>query len=228
MSANRSHLALIVPSHNTVMEPDFHGERDDFPWTVNTWRLSQESVTRDDEIRMLEEELPGCLDEIGTMEPDVVVFGCTSAGSLGGLANDREMIEDIRARTGARVVTVISSMLTELEDLSPRRVAVFTPYVEELTVSVADCVVEAGYELACAKGMGLANNRDIGRVTPPEIIDFVRNGMVGVSTDCVFLSCTNWRAIEAIDALQVELGVPVLSSNQVSLNASRRSAGLTN
>ena len=118
--------------------------------------------------------------------------------------------------------------IRDRENLSPRRVAVFTPYVEELTVSVADCVVEAGYELACAKGMGLANNRDIGRVTPPEIIDFVRNGMVGVSTDCVFLSCTNWRAIEAIDALQVELEVPVLSSNQVSLNASRRSAGLTN
>ncbi len=86
------------------------------------------------------------------------------------------------------------------------------------------CVAEAGYEIACAKGMGLRDNGDIGRVTPEEITDFVQKEMVDVPTDCVFLSCTNWRAIEAIPVLRSALGVPVLSSNQVTLEASRRAA----
>ena len=56
-------------------------------------------------------------------------------------------------------------------------------------------------------------------------IDFEGNSFSGVvSADCVFLSCTNWRAIEAIDVLRSALGVSVLSSNQVTLEASRREA----
>ncbi len=224
MHSTRSHLALIVPASNTVMEPDFHRTGTDFPWTVSTWRIFLESVTEEAEIRMLQEELPRCLTQIATTAPDLVVFGCTSAGSLGGLGHDREMIDDIHARTGASVVTVISAMLAELEAIGPSRVAVFTPYPDELTSSVTRCVAEGGYEIACAKGMQLRDNGDIGRVTPPEITNFVRTGMVGVSADCVFLSCTNWRGIEAMDVLRGALGVPVLSSNQVTLEASRREA----
>lgn len=227
MQSTRSHLALIVPASNTVMEPDFHVKGADFTWTVSTWRIFLESVTREAEVRMLEEELPRCLAQITTTEPDLVVFGCTSAGSLGGLGNDRQMIDDIRTRTGASVVTVISSMLAELAAIGPRRVAVFTPYTEELTSSVTNCVTEAGYEIACAKGMGLLDNGDIGRVTPAQITDFVKTGLSDVSADCVFLSCTNWRAVEAIDALRSALDIPVLSSNQVTLKASRREVSST-
>ena len=223
MDASRSHLALIVPASNTVMEPDFHRTGTDSPWTVSTWRIFLDSVTEEAEIRMLQEELPRCLTRIGTTAPDLVIFGCTSAGSLGGLEHDREMTDDIRAQTGATVVTVIGAMLAELEATRPGRVAIFTPYTDELTSSVTRCVAEAGYEIACAKGMGFRDNADIGRVTPEEITAFVETEMVGVSADCVFLSCTNWRAIEAIDVLRSALGMPVLSSNQVTLEASRRS-----
>ena len=219
-----AHLALIVPASNTVMEPDFHRAGTDLPWTVSTWRIFLESVTEEAEIRMLRDELPRCLEQIATTESDQVVFGCTSAGSLGGLEHDREMTDDIRARTGASVVTVIGAILAHLEAIGPSRVAVFTPYPDELTSSVTRCVGEAGYEIACSKGMELRDNGDIGRVTPAEITDFVQTGMAGVSTDCVFLSCTNWRAIEAIPVLRSALGVPVLSSNQVTLEASRRAA----
>jgi len=222
MHSNRSHLALIVPASNTVMEPDFHGKGTDFPWTVSTWRIFLESVTKEAEIRMLEEELPRCLAQITTTEPDLVVFGCTSAGSLGGLDSDRKMIDNIRASTGTRAVTVISAMLAELEVIGPGRVAVFTPYAEELTSSVTRCVTKAGFKIACTQGMGLIDNGDIGRVTPDQITNFVREKMAGISADCVFLSCTNWRAIEAIDSLRRALGIPVLSSNQVTLKASRR------
>jgi maleate isomerase len=134
------------------------------------------------------------------------------------------MTDDIRAQTGADVVTVIGAMLAALEATRPGRVAIFTPYTDELTSSVTHCVAEAGYEIACAKGMGFRDNAVIGRVAPAEIMAFVETGMVGVSADCVFLSCTNWRAIEAIDVLRGALGMPVLSSNQVTLEASRRSS----
>jgi maleate isomerase len=70
-----------------------------------------------------------------------------------------------------------------------------------------------------AMGMGLVDNAAIGRVEPGEIVSFVRERMEGLNPDAVFLSCTNWRAVEAIEPLAQALGLPVLTSNQVTLDA---------
>ena len=74
-------------------------------------------------------------------------------------------------------------------------------------------------------GIGIAMNTLIGLnmtfaivlvgVEPP------RGHMKGIEADCVFLSCTNWRAIEAIEPLEQDLGLPVISSNQVTLESTR-------
>ena len=203
------------------MEPDFHrdGARD---LTVSTWRIFLDSVTREAEERMLSEELPRCLEQMAPTDPDLVVFGCTSAGSLEGLEHDTALGRSIAERTGAEVVTVVGSMVAELGATAAERVAVFTPYTDELTTSLAGCVAEAGYEVVRAGGMEILDNARIGAVTPDRIAEFVRDGMMGVEADAVFLSCTNWRAIEALDRLTEELGVPVLSSNQVTLASVKR------
>jgi len=208
-------VALIVPHSNTVMAPDFDrmgGER----LAVTTWRIRLDAVTREAEERMLGATLDECLGRIAPTRPGLVVFGCTSAGALGGLGHDAEVARRIGAVTGADVVTVVGSIVEQLAALSPSKVAVFTPYTEELTGSVADCVREAGYDVVLEKGMGIVENEEIGRMDPAAIFDFVIGGLDDREVDAVFLSCTNWRASEALDSLCEALGVPVLSSNQVT------------
>jgi maleate isomerase len=220
MSSASLRVGLIVPSSNTVMEPDFHQHLAET--MVSTTRILLEQVTRDAEIRMLEEDLPRAAQLIKTTAPDIVVFGCTSAGSLEGLAYDDGIGRMLEQRTGAQAVTVIRAVLTQLGMSRPQKVAVFTPYLEDLTSSVARCIGERGYAIVKAKGMGIRENLDIGRVTPAEIIGFVESQMEGTAADCVFLSCTNWRAIEAIEPLRKKLRIPVISSNQAAIDAVRQ------
>jgi maleate isomerase len=199
------------------MERDFH-RTFSRPAVVSTTRIFLEQVTREAEIKMNRDELPLAIRLIRTVAPDVVVFGCTSAGSLDGIAHDAAISRSIADATGARAITVIGSVLAQLRSLRPGRVAVFTPYRDEITQSVVDCVIEAGFSLAKAAGMGLIENREIGKVTPDEIVRFVEEQSIGVDADCVFLSCTNWRGIEAIGRLQRLLGCRVLSSNQACID----------
>jgi maleate isomerase len=70
--------------------------------------------------------------------------------------------------------------------------------------------------------MGLQANLDIGRMSPAEIASFVEDQLAEIAPDCIFLSCTNWRAIEVIEPLQAKLGVPVISSNQAAIRMVRR------
>jgi maleate isomerase len=199
------------------MEPDFH--RYLAPTgVVSTARIFLEEVTREAELRMLAEDLPRAVEHIRTTAPDLVVFGCTSAGALGPLSHDDGIAHMIAKATGARAVTVIQSVLTKLCFLQPRKLAIFTPYIEDLNASVAHSLAEAGYPAIQSAGMGIKANLDIGRVAPAAIVNFVTDQISGHMPDCIFLSCTNWQAIEAIEPLRAQLGVPVFSSNQAVID----------
>jgi maleate isomerase len=80
-------IGLIVPSSNTVMEPDFHQQMGRTA-IISTTRIFLEEVTREEELRMLHNDLPKATELIRTTAPDVVIFGCTSAGALGTLAHE--------------------------------------------------------------------------------------------------------------------------------------------
>jgi maleate isomerase len=203
------------------MEPEFH--RHIGPaGVVSTTRIFLENVSREAEVRMLEDDLPKAVELIRTTEPDIVVFGCTSAGALGTLAHDEGIRELIEKGVGVRVVTVLGAVLTRLRTIRPQKVSVFTPYIEDLTNSVASSLTEAGYPPLKAAGMGIQANLQIGRVPPAEIVSFVEAQIEGYAPDCVFLSCTNWRAIEAIEPLQRKLGVPIVTSNQAAIDMVRQ------
>jgi len=214
-------IGLILPAPNTVMEPDFHRSFGDSA-LVSTTRMFLELSSREEETKMLRDELPRALPRIRPVDPDVVVFGCTSAGSLGGIQHDLAIGRSIQDQLGVPGVTVIDSVLNQLQDLGAHRVAVFTPYIEDLTRSVADCLAEAGYEIVKAAGMNILVAREISWVTPEEILAFVLREFGGVGADCIFLSCTNWRGVEAIPKVRRALGIPVVSSNQACIHHVRQ------
>jgi maleate isomerase len=210
-------IGLIVPSSNTVMEPDFH--RHLAPkGIVSTVRIFLEDVTREAELRMLKEDLPRAAELIRTTAPDIVVFGCTSAGSLGSLSHDEGIRNMLAKATGARAVSVLQAVFDKLRSVQSRKLAVFTPYVEDLTASVARSLAEAGFPPIHSAGMGIQANLNIGKVTPAEIVSFVSDRMKGFAPDCIFLSCTNWQAIEAIPAIEAKTGAAVISSNQAAID----------
>jgi len=213
-------VGLIVPSSNTTMEPDFHrGLAGDC--VVSTTRIFLEQVTPEAERTMLEQDLPRALRLIQTTAPDVVVFGCTSAGSLQGLKHDEAIANRIEADTGSKAITVLAAVASALRAANATRVAVFTPYRAELTRTVTGCVAESGYSIVHSAGMGILENRDIGRVTPAEIVQFVDSQMTAAvaDADCMFLSCTNWQAIPTIEVLRRKYGIRVISSNQATIDA---------
>jgi len=214
MPEQRFGIGLIVPSSNTVMESDFHRGLPGRA-AISTTRIFLESVTRDAESDMVRNELPRATRLIRTAAPDVIVFGCTSAGSLEGLNGDHDIAAFIEEATQIKAVTVLSAVIDELTALKARRIAILTPYTDELSHSVANCIDDAGFLAVQCRGMGLVSNRDIGRVTPDEITSFVLADKI--EADCAFLSCTNWRAIEALPVLQQKLNVPIVTSNEACL-----------
>jgi len=217
--SRRTRVALIVPSSNTVMENDLHAALPKSGYTVHTDRMYLVETTREAEIRMIEEFAPAAASDLGTAKPDVLVFGCTSAGSLFGLDYDARVCRELGERAGCRGMGVISSVAAALDRHRPKRLAVITPYNEDLTQAVACAATVAGREVVGAYGMGITDNEALAAPTPAEIVGFAKGRLAGHAFDALFVSCTNYRAYEARPMLEDAFGVPVVTSNSAVIDA---------
>lgn len=219
LDCSTTRVALIIPSSNTIMENDLHAALPKPQFTVHTDRMYLVETTREAEISMIEDHAPKAAADLGTLNPDILVFGCTSAGSLFGLEYDRRICSELGETAGCRALGVISSVASALEDMAPKRLAVITPYNEDLTQSVAKAVETEGREIVSAHGMGITVNVELADPTPAEIVDFAKSKLAGEDFDGLFVSCTNFRAYEALSDLRDELGVPVVTSNSAVIKA---------
>jgi maleate isomerase len=170
-------------------------------------------VTVADEERMLVEEAPRAAEEVASLDPDVVVFACTSAGALHGPPGDAELAARIGGIVHRPVVTVFGSVLEALRLVQAKRLLVFTPYADELNARMRAALEEGGVPVNSTWGMGLLSDVDIGHVDPADLLTRLRQKVGETHPDCVFMSCTNLRAWEILTTAQQELGTLVVSSN---------------
>jgi len=222
VSARPARVGLMIPSSNTMMEVDF--ARDLPPGTaLHTARMFMEDTTPAGESRMLDEfALPAARD-LGTARPDVVVFGCTSAGALRGNDYDAELCQRIGELTRAPVISTIGAVRTAIEGCGAASVGVITPYVDELNQRIKASIEADGIDVAGIYGLGITDNFHIAEVGHDEIVAFADRALgplaAGGTIDLVFASCTNFGAMEARPAISERLGLPVITSNQAVLAA---------
>lgn len=217
-------VGLMVPSSNTVMEIDFHRNLPPERFTVHTARIFLESTTREGEERMINEFVPRASADLKTLLPDIVVFGCTSAGSLYGMAFDRKICSDVGRATGGRAISVLSSVSEELKSAGASRIAVITPYIDELNSTIKRSLEEDGFGVASIDGMSISHNYKIGTVSPSEIVQFAKQKLSKTTAGCIFFSCTNLRAVEALPELKRIFSMPIVTSNQAAIDAVKRAA----
>jgi len=225
-SADWQRIGLIVPSSNTVVETDF--QRALLPGvTLHTARMFLAETTAEAERRMVYDHVPLAVADIASLHPHVVVFACTSAGAVLGAEGEARLMAEMAAQCQAPVVSTNSAVGEAIARHAPRRVAVLTPYIDELNAAIRAGLERRGLNVVRIAGLGITDNFAIAEVTPNEIVAFAERELVGIAFDLLFVSCTNFRAVEARPMLQQRFGVPVVTSNQATIDAALAAIGHT-
>jgi maleate isomerase len=212
-------IGLIVPSSNTVMEPDLY-RRLPAASTLHVGRVYLEDTTAEAEAVMLDEHLSPTIRDLATARPDVMVFGCTSAGALRGIAYEAGLIERIAAETGAETFSVAASVRRAIAARHAVRVGVITPYADDLNDKIRESFQDDGFDVVGVHGLGITENFAIAAVAPERIAAFASEAFGdGTEMDLLFASCTNFRALDARERIERDLGVPVVTSNSALLEA---------
>lgn len=158
---------------------------------------------------------------------EVVAFACTTGSLIRGAGFDRQLVARMENASGVRATTTSTALLAALEALGARRVAVATPYVDELNDLEVRFLGAAGFEVTALRGLGIASDPEIARVPYARTRELVHAAVAADGEpDAVFISCTNLPTLALLEQLERELGRPVVSSVAVTIWHTLRLAGV--
>lgn len=219
----RTRLGLIVPSSNTTNEPEFYDVLPDGV-SLHTARMELEGANAD-ELAAMGDRADRCADLLATADVDVVAYGCTTGSLVKGPGYDEDLESRLAERADAPVVATAASVKRAFEALDVERLAIATPYIDDLNEKEADFLDAAGFDVLDIEGLGIEPNTGIGAQHPETTYQRAR-AVDRPEADAVFVSCTNYRTFEAIEPLEADLGKPVVTSNQATLWDALHTAGV--
>lgn len=206
-------LGVVVPSSNTAVEREFPRYVPEGV-SVHTSRMPLESVTAE-ALDSMSDRAVECAELLSHADVDAIAYACTTGSLLHGPGFDEELEEELSAAIDGPAVATALSVDRALEGVGAERVAVRTPYNEELNAREREYLEAAGYEVESISGLGIEDNTEIGTLTPADATEQVAS--VDPAVDAVFVSCTNYRTLSAVESMEDDLGIPVVTSNGATL-----------
>ncbi|MEM7170366.1 MAG: aspartate/glutamate racemase family protein [Pseudomonadota bacterium] len=221
----RYRLGLIVLASDNATEQDFMNMRPHRDVTIYTSRVRNVNpVTIENLTKMAPLLTESTASIAGDLRLDAVAYSCTS-GTL-AIGYDRVAETIHAARPGVPVITPMTAAIAAFEALKVKRVAVLTPYIDDINLPMAAYIREHGPEVVGFTAFQIEDDNDMARV-PPEAIYQAGLQADRAEAEALFISCTALRAAEVVERLEQALGKPVVTSIQAMFWQSLRDAGCT-
>ncbi|HMK79545.1 MAG TPA: aspartate/glutamate racemase family protein [Xanthobacteraceae bacterium] len=212
----RAKIGLIYMASSTVMEPEFHAMAPEGV-SIHTTRIPLPKASAEGiKSMMTEGPLEGAAALLAQAPLDACVFGGTSASFLEGRGFNDVVANRMRKVMGAIPVTTASTAaLLAMRTLGVKRMTFVGPYIEEVTARGRAFFEANGIEVLSAHGLGITADHELGAVPLERVYGFAK-ACADAAAEAIFISCTNLRTVGAIEALEQDLGVPVVSAIQSS------------
>jgi maleate isomerase len=211
LSEARARIGLIIPSVNSLSEPQFnrfapaglsvHVTR---ARVAGEWKRPLDEMAP--EIALSARLLADC-------GPDLIVFHCTDTSMTAGPQGEERLLSIIRDAAGIDAVATSRLVLEALQALAIDKVVVISPY--RTNENVIGYLRASGVDVVHDVALGLTA-REFVTVTPQRWAEIARENDRGEANG-IFLSCTNTTQIEAIAEIERALDKPVVNSNQAVL-----------
>ena len=206
---------IVMPENNTTMEPEI---------SVLCPALAPIPVARVKRPpRTLLLEDPPAYGEatLEAFEPfaskpfDLVIYGCTAAGFLGGPAGNAAMVEKLRARTNASVVSTAGAMVDVLREEGINETAIVTPYLQPVNDGLRVYLDSSGIAVETLNSFFCKTTAELGAVTDEQVFELALRTVTPRSKS-LFIACSQLPTLNAIARLRARLDIPVWSSIQAT------------
>jgi maleate cis-trans isomerase len=206
---------IVVPENNTTMEPEIAALCPALS-PIPVARVKRPART------LLMEDLPAygdaTLDAIvpfANRQFDLVIYGCTAAGFLSGPSGNAKMVEKLRERTNATVVSTAGAMIDALRGEGVSSAAVVTPYLTPVNDGLRNYLASSGIEVETLDSFYCKTTAELGSITEEQVLDLALR-TVTPQSEALFIACSQLPTLNAVTKLRAQLDIPVWSSIQAT------------
>jgi maleate isomerase len=226
----RKKIGLVVPSTNTVVQP----ECDDIRPQGVTNHLARISIVERslateqafmEHVEAMRAGIGAAIDQVMTCQPDHLIMGVALEAFWGGVAVADKLQAELTERAGVGVSMGSTAMTAALRAYGAKRIAVLTPHQPRGDEMVRAYMTEAGFEIVRLIGLKCPSPTMIAHTTTEQIVAALRE-LDGPDIDAIAQVGTNLANIDIAAAAERWLGKPVLSINAVTYWDSLRRLGI--
>ena len=205
-------VGLMVPANNTTMERELAAWLPEGS-TVTTVKIprGEGMLTRDTIPAYRDRAIALAREHFSGGGVELIAYGCTAAGFLSGPAGDAELARQLGEATSLPVVTTARAMVNALQHDRARKVAVVTPYGEEVNAQLAAFLESADIGVVRLASLNAPDVTALGRITANEVRTLARKTM-GADCDALFIGCSQLPTHAILAGLAVEFNRPAWSS----------------
>lgn len=229
-------IGQIVPSSNTTMEteiPAMLRARESVEperFTFHSARMRMKEVTKE-ELAAMDRDSDRCALELADAPVDVLGYACLVAIMSMGHGYHRESEQRLRgvAADNGRDVPVVTSagaLVEGLQTLGAKRVAIITPYMKPLTELVKSYIEAEGIEVLDTISLEISNNIKVGSRDPLALVDIAKDLKIEGADAVVVSACVQMPSLEAVQTVEDNLGLPVVSAAVCTTYRMLRQLGL--
>ena len=202
---------LVVPENNTTMEPEMNVLCPEFaPFLVARVKRPARTLTREDLPAWRQSTLDS-VEPFLVEKPDLVVYGCTAAGFLGGRVGNASMVEALRDRTGAAVVSTAEAMEQVLRHEKVDETAVVTPYLAPVNDGLREVLGQAGFSVETLDNFFCQTTATLGLITEAQVREKAL-ATVTPRNQALFIACSQLPTLNAMPRQRAQLHIPIWSS----------------
>ncbi|MFX0202578.1 MAG: aspartate/glutamate racemase family protein [Candidatus Hodarchaeota archaeon] len=224
----RAKLGLLVPAANGVCEMEFHKLISNIEGIcLYTTRMGGTGKLTISSLTDMLNEVDDAAEKVAQAKVDLIVFACTTGSLVKGVGYDQEIIKKIYQKTGIPGFSTSTAVINALKEMGINKIAVATPYTDEVDQRVRSFLEGNGFQVLNLKGLGIVDTVERSELSPIVAYRLAREVYNSNSeADGVFISCMNFRTVEIIESLERDLSKPVVTSLQATVWAALRKLGI--
>jgi len=226
----RKLIGLVVPSTNTVVQPETEMLRPRGVTNhVGRIPLTERKLTDEkayvDHMAAMRAGIETAIRQVVTCKPHHVIMGVALEAFTGGVKGATQLQTQLEAVAGVSVSIGSTAIDAALKAFGARRVAVLTPHMPKGDEEVRSYLFEAGYEVVRLKGLKCQSATLIAQVP----IEDIRRSLVelnGDDVDALIQVGTNLPGAQISADAERWFGKPVIAINTVMYWDALRRTGI--
>ena len=223
----RARLGFLVPPGNPTVETEMI-ELAPEGVSLHFHRMTARGIGgsldgQSERNQMMIDNIDDSVELLAMVEPEIIVVAHTATSYQLGRRGEAELLDRLQRATGRRVVTAFGAVVQALERLGIGKLALATPYSAEVTSQGKAHLEAHGFEVVNFDNLKGVDN--IYETTAEDAYRLARSVDVG-DAEAVFLSGTGMPTVPVLEALEQDLGKPVISSASAMMWHALRLAGV--